>query len=280
MRAKKATAAIPSRGFTLMELLTAIAVAALLAAVLLCAVGKSAGMARWVKCEDNLRQIGLGMAEFAGDFGAYPLGVNRRGYSLGIYREFGLDWYDALNRNAFHLPPLQARGDGTVLVPIEGVWHCPAARRPDAWAADPIWKNVLWVEYGYNEFGVGGHASANLGLGRVETAAAGRGVNYKPTPEKDVLEPSDMIEAGDGILGWGASYLDGSDDIGVAARAGWPQRFNDTGRARQRHEGRVNMVFCDGHTAGLEASALFSLTNSAALARWNKDHQPHREWLY
>jgi prepilin-type processing-associated H-X9-DG protein len=89
-----------------------------------------------------------------------------------------------------------------------------------------------------------------------------------------------MIEAGDGITGWGSSYSDGSEEIGLSAGAGGPQRFNDTQRVMTRHNGCVNVVFCDGHVEAPKAISLFSLTDSASLARWNKDHQPHPELLY
>ena len=48
---------------------------------------------------------------------------------------------------------------------------------------------------------------------------------------------------------------------------------------RQRHGGRWNVGFCDGHVESLRTSDLFSLTNSVVAARWNNDHQPHnRGW--
>ena len=117
----------------------------------------------------------------------------------------------------------------------------------------------------------------SLGLGWVKGST--NRLDYRPTPDKDVVSPSDMIEAGDGILGWGSDYLDGSDDIGMSAGAGRPQRFNETQRALNRHNSCVNVVFCDGHVESPKASVLFSLSNSASLARWNKDHQPHPELL-
>jgi prepilin-type N-terminal cleavage/methylation domain-containing protein/prepilin-type processing-associated H-X9-DG protein len=264
--------------FTLVELLVVVAVIAILAALSLVALSGSKGLARKATCEGNLRQIGLGVAEFAGDFNAYPLGENQRGFAKGLYLEYGRDWYDALNRNCFHLSPLQENQLGFIIPPISGVWHCPSAQRPAAWDQDFYRKGWLWVEYGYNEFGVGDHNDLSLGLGRVKDST--NRLDYKPTPEKDVVSPSDMIEAGDGIVGWGSSYLDGSDDIGLAARAAGPQRFNDTQRVMTRHNGCVNVAFCDGHVESPKAGSLFSLTNSASLARWNKDHQPHSELVY
>src|SRR5213075_2454555 len=98
----------------------------------------------------------------------------------------GIDWYDALNRNAFHLPPLHEQPNGIILLPTNGVWHCPSAQRPGVWDQDPHWKNVLWVEYGYNESGLATHNNdtMSLGLGRLKGQTKNR-LDYRPTPDKD-----------------------------------------------------------------------------------------------
>ncbi len=265
-------------GFSLAELLVTIAIIAVLEALLGVALSGSQGLARKTICEGNLRQIGVGLSEFVSDFNEYPLSDNQRGFSQGLYPECGRCWYDALNRNCFHLPPLQENKIGFMIPPISGVWHCPSAQRPAAWDQDFYRKAWLWVEYGYNEYGAGDHYDKSLGLGQIKGLT--NRLDYRPTPDKDVVSPSDMIAGGDGILGWGTSYTDGSDEIGLSARAGQPQRFNDTQRVLKRHNGCVNVVFCDGHGESPKAVSLFSLSNSAALARWNKDHQPHPELLY
>jgi prepilin-type processing-associated H-X9-DG protein len=44
-----------------------------------------------------------------------------------------------------------------------------------------------------------------------------------------------------------------------------------------RHQGKFNVVFCDGHVESPTLKFLFADTSDAALSRWNRDHQPHRE---
>lgn len=46
-----------------------------------------------------------------------------------------------------------------------------------------------------------------------------------------------------------------------------------------RHRNKANVVFCDGHVESPTLRFLFEDTSDAALARWNRDHQPHREKL-
>ncbi len=41
----------------------------------------------------------------------------------------------------------------------------------------------------------------------------------------------------------------------------------------------ANVAFCDGHVESPTLQFLFADTSDAALSRWNRDHQPHRERL-
>jgi hypothetical protein len=42
---------------------------------------------------------------------------------------------------------------------------------------------------------------------------------------------------------------------------------------------QANVVFCNGHVESPTLKFLFAATSDAALSRWNRDHQPHRELL-
>jgi prepilin-type N-terminal cleavage/methylation domain-containing protein len=53
------------RGFTLIELLIVIAIIALLVGILLPALGKARQSARAAACQNNTRQMGLGMTQYA-----------------------------------------------------------------------------------------------------------------------------------------------------------------------------------------------------------------------
>ena len=79
---------------------------------------------------------------------------------------------------------------------------------------------------------------------------------------------SDMMAMGDSIVG---------DIRFIRQDLAYLDKY---GRATARHQGKIVVVFCDGHVESPTVRFLYDDTSDAALARWNRDHQPHREQLF
>jgi prepilin-type processing-associated H-X9-DG protein/prepilin-type N-terminal cleavage/methylation domain-containing protein len=257
--------------FTLVELLAVIAIIGILAALLLMAVSQAKARAQRTQCANNLHQLGIGLQAFVGDNGAYPLYSNPN-YYRGAYPEYKVMWVTALQYTELSVP-----GNSTNHVLFhtwssEGVWKCPAGNKPPDWP-----QNQGYEGYGYNAYGMSARTDTNsLGLGGRHVWDPPR-VPAPPISESEVVNPSEMMAIGDGFIGGNGIIKDG---VWLFERTYDVTNFlGSTQRAYARHQGKANVVFCDGHVESPALKFLFEDTSDAALVRWNRDLLPHREKL-
>jgi prepilin-type N-terminal cleavage/methylation domain-containing protein/prepilin-type processing-associated H-X9-DG protein len=232
--------------FTLIELLTVIAIIAILTALMLTAIAEAKATALRIRCVSNLHQIGIALENILVTDHSYPL------YVRGPY----LTWIRQLEIEGFGIPKPPTNFTQT------GVWRCPTGRWPD------FPTNGVPMSYGYNTSGVfleGDYTNA-LGLLGHYSISSNQLFALAPIPESEVIHPSDMMAIGESIVG-GMDFM--RSDL----------KYLGTRRASLRHHGRLNVVFCDGHVESPTLQFLFSETSDAALVRWNRDHQSHREKL-
>ncbi|MDB6022218.1 MAG: prepilin-type N-terminal cleavage/methylation domain [Pedosphaera sp.] len=237
-----------SSALTLTELLVVIAIIAILAALLLPLISQAKSRARRIQCLSNLHQLGVGLNAFVSDNHSYP-----SAFAITNGDAPGRWWADQLERGGLGI----SRPETDFYE--RGVWRCPSAPWP------PPFGPGDQSFYGYNAFGV-------LKVG-TRTNALGLLGHYnesldKPTRigETEVVAPDDMMAIGDSLFG-GFFFMRRD----LASNEKW--------NAPARHQGKANILFCDGHVESPTLQFLFEDTGDTALARWNRDHLPHREQL-
>jgi prepilin-type processing-associated H-X9-DG protein/prepilin-type N-terminal cleavage/methylation domain-containing protein len=229
---------------TLIELLAVIAVIGILAALLLAAIPQAKARAQRIQCVGNLHQLGIGLQVILSNDRGYPLYIENR-YNSWI--------------NQLEIEGLGISKPATNFMET-GVWRCPSAQ----------WLNVPadWTPmcYGYNAYGVlaVGNLTNSPGLlGHYDLGSNTR----TQIAESEVVAPSEMMAIGENFNG-SITFIRGHlpDE---------EKRWS----ASSRHQGKANVVFCDGHVESPSLKFLFEDTSDAALVRWNRDHLPHREKL-
>src|SRR5207245_4735157 len=106
----------------------------------------------------------------------------------------------------------------------------------------------------------------------------------RPVRENEVLKPSLIIAIGDAAIFniiydeynavvFGYSDLPGFGFVDYAAEAGLMVQLKPpVAFIRRRHNGRWNMVFCDGHVQALRTKGFFNYRDDAVLRLWNNDN--------
>ncbi len=246
--------------FTLIELLVVIAIIAILAAMLLPALAKAKQKAKQTGCINNMRQVGIALVMYVGDFPVYP-NCYDPGKNIYVWQPRLLTLMGN-NRHAFDCPAAlsQSYWDTNMNSTLSG----PAGQlklgengQIDNYAI----LNTTRFSMGYNDWGSINNIAPTLGMGG--------DVGSTPVKESTIRSPMNMIALGDVRSDVAANIdfnanLDPTDN--TADHTQWPCN---------RHNYRTDILFADGHAESPKRNDLMQINNDASVARWNNDNDPH-----
>ena len=241
---------------------------------MLAALTRGGGLARKTYCINNLQQLGDALQLFIGENHAYPLESNPD-FDKGSYPNHYDFWDLALDHELGY-----ENNSHQTFFKSKGVWKCPSAMEPPNWPPNILNAGTtkeVYVSYGYNSHGMAPlTGTMSLGIGGQFTWRKPN-PSVPPVPELEVVNPSDMMAIGDGFIGHDNLLLGGESEIERTYLLPLGLRPNSVDTSR--HQGKANVVFCDGHVESPTLQFMFGDTSDEALSRWNRDHQPHRDML-
>ncbi len=254
------------RAFTLIELLVVIAIIAILAAMLLPALSRAKTRAQQTSCINNMRQIGISLVMYVGDYNQYP-------GCLSVVRGFYYVWPPRL---------LKYMGDN------RKAFSCPAALPESAW--DTNINKTLGANAptgGFDPYGISERSRFSLGMNdwglsishRPQLGLGGDidgGWYQGPVKDTMVVSPSQMIALGDvpaqknpALIYFNAN-MDPTDPS--PGHTEWPSN---------RHNRRTDLLFTDGHVESpIRNEVIDPKVNNIWRRRWNNDNQFHNEIMW
>jgi prepilin-type N-terminal cleavage/methylation domain-containing protein/prepilin-type processing-associated H-X9-DG protein len=223
------------KAFTLIELLTVIAIIGILSAIIIVAVGSARKMAQQSTCTSNLRQIGVAFQLWIIDTKGIVKSRDHSGYIIGPDGAYPKSWVSHLNPYLLQGATYDGKEQTTA-----SVFRCPVGK-------DQEWNGVSYAANIY----MGGFRDPAYGMRLGQLAAL-----YNPRKFGACTVPAKCVIVTDGLCKDNA-YLD-FDAGGSPAET----------KIDLRHNNGVNALFADGHVESLKPLSM-SANDYMMKFRWN-----------
>jgi len=219
-------------GFTLIELLVVIAIIALLLSILLPALGRAKEQAKTTRCLSNLRQIGLAMHAYAGDYDyLLPRAELRPG--VAIYTGIDMRW------PVLFMPYIGGLSDNVEDYFEVKIYDCPSY---------PIKEQT--VDYCSNAFDLKGTLKECFGFTKLDDFPRHTTTiflaDYEYLPKSSHIKiiykddpPDTMKVKMQSLDAWNQNHLPSGPDTSRRV-------------ARDRHAKWINCLFIDGHSSKMK----------------------------
>ena len=229
---------IHRRAFTLLELLVVISIIAVLAALLLPAIGMVRTAAQGARCQSSLRQIGLAAMAYADD---------NDGHVLRAWGAAGSDpsWMEVL------ATPLEAYTGGAAsgLANISRrsvLWGCPQADHQASVPTKAMGYGISLTLYSLAD-----------GPGRPWDPLVDRALNSQWLSTAYNWGPYvDQVTARITYASSRAFFGDCVQVPGIGGDYGWHLYSHLPWITSYRHRSKANLVFCDGHVGALDQTGM------------------------
>ncbi len=243
--------------FTLIELLVVIAIIAILAAMLLPALGTAKGLARRIQCTGQLKQLGLAGLMYVDDFNStYPFNT----YLLATSSDWNAQCL-GLYLSVKAQPPIFG----------DKIFVCPSSREDGApaFVPNPSYSQELQNDYSYSYVtGHGGSEHINRPIGW-----GGYGLNKRTSPTM-VRAPTETVLFSEAAraAGWvGTPSIPVQRNLaGALLGCGMVTKVTEYDLLSKhvvflRHGNRMNSAFADGHVDTM------TLTQARSIYYWAMD---------